>query len=102
MTIKKQHLKTKPICRTTFRIPEEAFPNAEKAHLVGDFNGWDKTATPMKKLKSGAFSVTVDLAKDQEFQFRYLIDDGNWQNEAEADKTAPTEFGGEENSVVVT
>ena len=102
MTIKKQHLKSKPICRVTFRIPEEAFPDAGKANVVGDFNGWDQSATPMKKLKSGAFTVTIDLDKDNEFQFRYLIDDTNWQNEADADKTVPTAFAGEDNSVIVT
>ncbi|GAA5943793.1 hypothetical protein JCM1841_001772 [Sporobolomyces salmonicolor] len=34
-------------------------PNAETANLVGDFNNWDRQATPMKKNTFGVFEVTL-------------------------------------------
>ena len=39
MRIKKQFLKSKPICKVTFRIHEEVGNSAKTAQLVGEFNG---------------------------------------------------------------
>ena len=47
--LKKQPLKSKPVCKVTFMLPESV--KAESAYLVGDFNNWDEKATEMKKLK---------------------------------------------------
>ena len=68
---------------------------------MGEFNGWDVYATPMKKLKDGSFTVTLDLEKGRTYQFRYLIDETRWENDWEADKYVPTPFGNIENSVVI-
>ena len=32
----------------------------------------------MKKLKTGAFAVTLDLIKGEKYQFRYLLDEKTW------------------------
>lgn len=101
MSAKKQYLKNKPICKVTFRLPKEAAKSAEKATIVGEFNNWDTEATPMKKLKDGSFTVTLNLEKDREYQYRYLIDGTRWENDWQADKYVPGGGGGEENSVVV-
>jgi 1,4-alpha-glucan branching enzyme len=100
MSIKKQYLKTKPVCKVTFRISEEIGKSAGAAHVVGEFNNWDFFSTPMKKLKKGAFTATLNLAKGREYQFRYLIDNRTWQNDRDADKFVPTPFGDSENSVI--
>jgi len=50
MAIKKQFLKSKPVCKVTFSIQAE---NAENVAVVGSFNDWSETATPLKKLKNG-------------------------------------------------
>ena len=34
-------------------------PAAEKMSLIGDFNGWDPSKNPMKKLKNGNWEVFV-------------------------------------------
>ena len=101
MSIKKKFLKSKPVCKVTFRLPEEIGNSTKTANLVGEFNGWNFLATPMRKLKSGAFTATVDLKRGREYQFRYLLDKKNWENDAEADKFVPTPFGDSDNSVVV-
>ena len=101
MSIRKQYLKSKPICKTTFRISEEMGDSALTAHIVGEFNNWTLFSTPMKKLKSGAFTTTLDLETGREYQFRYLLDKKNWENERDADKSIPTPFGDSENSIIV-
>ena len=100
MSIKKQYLKSKPVCKVTFRISERVGNAAATAHVVGEFNNWDFSSTPMKKLKTGAFTTTLNLKKGREYQFRYLLDDKNWENDADADKYVPTPFGDCENSVI--
>ena len=100
MSIKKQYLKSKPVCKVTFRISEKEGNSAGTAHIVGEFNNWDSVSTPMKKLKTGAFTTTINLQKGREYQFRYLLDNKIWENDAEADKYVPTPFGDCDNSVV--
>ena len=34
-------------------------PNALRAYLIGDFNDWNRDATPMTKNEFGVFEVTV-------------------------------------------
>ena len=101
MSIKKQFLKTKPVCKLTYRIPEEVGNSAKTAHVVGEFNGWSFLATPMRKLKNGAFTTTLDLDQGREYQFRYLLDKKIWENDLEADKFVPTPFGDCDNSVIL-
>jgi 1,4-alpha-glucan branching enzyme len=98
--LKKQPLKSKPVCKVTFTLPEAV--KAETAYLVGDFNNWDERATPMKKAKkAGPFSVTLELDKGREYQFRYLVNNTEWHNDWHADKYVPNPFSGD-NSVVTT
>ncbi|MEA3428711.1 MAG: isoamylase early set domain-containing protein [Thermodesulfobacteriota bacterium] len=101
MSIKKQYLKTKPVCKVTFRLPEEATKSVRSANIVGEFNDWNIYATPMKRLKNGSFIVTLDLEPNREYQFRYLLDDEIWENDEEADKHVLHPYGDGENSVVV-
>ena len=101
MSIRKQYLKNRPVCKVTFRINEEMGKSAKTAHLVGEFNNWTVFSTPMKKLKSGAFTTTLELEPGREYQFRYLLDKKIWKNERDADKSVSTPYGDSENSVIV-
>ena len=85
----------------TFKLPKDAAPDANMVTIVGDFNNWSMTETPMKKMKNGDFKATLDLSCDREYRFRYLIDANRWENDWCADKYIPNEFGGD-NSVVIT
>lgn len=100
MALKKQFLKSKPVCKVTFKLSKDSADGAGSASLVGDFNDWDKSATPMKVLKTGGFSVTVDLEAGRDYQFRYLVDGARWENDEEADRYEFNAFAGSENSVV--
>lgn len=101
MSIRKQYLKSKPVCKVTFRIPEEIGNSARTAHIVGEFNNWNFFSTPMKKLKNGAFTTTLDLEQGKEYQFRYLLDKNTWENENDADRSVLTPYGDSQNSVIV-
>ena len=100
--MKKRFLKSKPVCKVTFELPAQVATGAAKVTLVGDFNGWDRVATPLKRQKDGAYRLILDLPCDREYQLRYLIDDDRWENDWEADNYLPNPAGDSENSVVVT
>ena len=100
MSFKKQYLKSKPVCKVTFKLTKEESNSADSVRLVGDFNDWDIKTTPMKKLKNGSFSSTIELPKENKYQFRYLLNDKDWANDASADEYAPSTVSYDENSVV--
>ena len=101
MSLKKQYLKTKSVCKVTFQIPEQRGDGVQSALLLGDFNNWSHASVPMKRLRNGAFSLTLDLEKGRQYQFRYLLDGDRWENEPEADGSVLSPFGDSFNSVVV-
>jgi 1,4-alpha-glucan branching enzyme len=102
MSLKKQYLKSKPVCKVTFSMDKNTVSGAKNVDLLGEFNNWN-TAEPvkMKLLKNGTFKVTIDLPAEKEFQFKYLLDGENWMNDNKADKYVNSGIGAEENSVVV-
>jgi 1,4-alpha-glucan branching enzyme len=102
MGLKKQFLKSKPVCKVTFNLPAELAGEAKKVSVVGDFNDWkEKKGLVLKKLKDGSFKGAVDLPVDGEYQFRYLVDGERWVNDNEADKYVNSGVSYEDNSVVV-
>ena len=100
-SLKKQYMKSNPICRVTFRLPKEAASGARTVHIVGDFNSWNIAETPMKKLKNGDFTLTLELPRNREYSFRYLINTERWENDWFADKYIPNHYGGDDSVVVV-
>ncbi len=96
MAISKQYLKTKPVCKVTFSLPAE---DASKVAVVGDFNNWDPKGSSLKKLKNGTFKGTFNLPKDNTYEFKYLVD-GNYVNDAEADRYQWNDFAGTENGIL--
>jgi len=99
--ITKSYLKSRPVCKVTFRLPCAGALAAESVTVVGEFNNWDEQATPMKRQKNGDFLVTVELEKNNEYRFRYRIDGERWENDWCADRYEPNPFGGHDSVVVV-
>jgi 1,4-alpha-glucan branching enzyme len=100
MSLKKKHFKTKPFCKVIFSLPKELAAFANAVHLVGDFNDWNRSITPMKRGKDKSFAATLYLRPDCEYEFRYLLDGITWENDPQADKYVTNPYGSE-NSVVV-
>ncbi len=53
MSVKRQYLKRRSVCKVTFRLNKKQAKSAKSVHIVGEFNNWDVSATPMKRLKKG-------------------------------------------------
>lgn len=99
--MKKRYLKKGQSCKVTFMLPKEAANKAKKVHVLGEFNKWDTNATPLKRLKAGNFSTTLELACGRSYRFKYLIDDARWENDWHADSYIPNQYGGEDSLVSV-
>jgi hypothetical protein len=68
--------------KLSFSLPAGQIPGA--VSVVGDFNGWDPYAHPMR-LNGDAYEVIVTVAADQPVCFRYLADGGVWFDDDDAD-----------------
>jgi hypothetical protein len=99
--MKKKYVKSSEECKVTFRLPKAAAQGAGRVMLVGDFNDWDMTGIEMKRLKSGDFTVTLDLCGNKEYRFKYCIDSIRWENDWCADKYIPNPFGSEDSVVIL-
>lgn len=75
-------------------MPVQFVLHAEDAHSVsvlGDFNDWNASATPMERTRGGMWSAVVSLAPGP-VTYSFLIDGTEWQ----ADPAAPalrSDFG---------
>lgn len=101
MSIKKKYSKKNGTCKVTFTVPVVEGSEVQKVHVVGEFNKWSTSATPMKRTRNGEYTASVDLKPGREYQFRYLLNDAHWGNESGADKLADTPYGDARNSVIV-
>jgi 1,4-alpha-glucan branching enzyme len=101
MSIKKQYLKNKPVCKVTFRLTRKVADGAAKAFLAGDFNNWQTASIPMKALKNGDHTVTLELAPGHEYQYRYLVDGNRWVTDDSADRYVASGFADSQNAVIV-
>jgi len=97
--LKKRYLSKDTVCKVTFVLPADV--DARSAFVVGEFNNWDKTTSPMTQAADGSWRAEIKLDAGHEFQFRYLVNGNEWHNDPEADKYVMHPYGGE-NSVVVT
>ena len=100
MSLTKKFLKSKPVCKVTFKLQSDSAKEAKKATILGDFNDWNPKKGLMKKLKNGSFTATMDLDSGKEYQFRYLLDGETWENDDQADQYVPTGVSYDENCVV--
>ena len=85
----------------TFQLPGSIW--AESVHLVGDFNGWNRHSHPLVHSRDGdsMWEITLELEAGKTYQFRYLVNGRDWQNDWNADRYVSNPFGGD-NSVLET
>ena len=100
MSIKKQFLKSKPVCKITFKLTKNQANMADTVSVVGDFNNWDVPAGALNKLKDGSFSQTLELESGKTYQFRYVADGKTWFNDEEADSFQDSGHGDAQNGVL--
>lgn len=66
-------------------------PNAERVHVVGEFNDWRSNELPMMRGPDGYWRMRLRLPAG-EFRFRYCAD-GEWYTDYAACGLEPSEFG---------
>ncbi|MAT40023.1 MAG: hypothetical protein CL946_10515 [Ectothiorhodospiraceae bacterium] len=74
-------------------------PEANTVALVGDFNGWSRTANLMNKLPSGQFNITISLAPGT-YQYAFLVDGKEIMVDADNPLTFESVDGDRINSIV--
>jgi 1,4-alpha-glucan branching enzyme len=74
---------------------------AGEVHLVGEFNEWSRTATPMQRVDDH-FTVTVSLAPGRTYRYKFLVNGEEWENDWHADAYVPNEFGGNDSLLDLT
>lgn len=68
-------------------------PGAHSVALVGDFNGWDRGATPLRPAGSaGAWVVSLPLPPGR-YRYAFLIDGARWLPDPTAPRAPDDDFG---------
>jgi 1,4-alpha-glucan branching enzyme len=99
--IKKEPAAKKGFVRITFELPSNMW--AERVNLVGAFNDWDTTATPMSRNRSDAnWRATLDLQEGKRYRFRYLVDGKEWLNDWHADDHVDNPYGSYDSVIDLT
>ncbi len=62
--------------RVTFALPAEE--PAAAVSVVGDFNGWDPFAHPLRIRSNRTRSASVTVPSGSTLRFRYLAEGGRW------------------------
>lgn len=72
--------------KITFTLSANIVYNATSGILLGDFNNWDlDNGIELKKQKDGSLQATVLLEAGKSYQYRYLLNDGRWVNDSNAE-----------------
>jgi hypothetical protein len=89
-----------PEVTVDFRMPADHV-EATQVHLVGDFNDWSRTATPL--VRSGShFVTTLRLPTGRTYRYKFLVDGERWENDWNADAYVSNEFGGDDSLLDLT
>lgn len=73
-------------------------PHARSVHVVGGFNNWENSATPMRKYK-GVWKRNVKLAPGT-YEYLFIVD-GKWQNDPKGSELKENPFGTMNNVLIV-
>jgi len=83
--------------RVTFTMPK--LEGVKQLFLVGDFNNWSVSETPLTRAADETWSVALTLEGGRKYEYRYFADNQVWHNDWAADSYVMNSFG-TENSVV--
>lgn len=88
--------------KVTFLLSSHIVAEASEGLLLGDFNDWNRdNGIPLSRNEDGSLSITIELEPGQAYQYRYLLNDGRWENDDTAQYYVSAEGLYVENCVVV-
>ena len=71
--------------KVKFILAADIVADATEGLLLGEFNNWDReNGFTMKKAQDGSLQTTVDLEEGRAYEYRYLLNDGRWVNDGNA------------------
>ncbi len=69
----------------TFILAPEIVEGADSGVLLGDFNNWNyDNGISLQKQQDGSLQAIANLEPGKTYQYRYLLNDGRWVNDARA------------------
>ena len=87
--------------KVTFTLSSDVVAEATAGLLLGDFNNWDyRNGINLKKQKDGSMKASTTLEGGRTYQYRYLLNDGRWVNDQNAENFVPVEGLYVENCVI--
>jgi chemotaxis protein histidine kinase CheA len=99
MSIIKNYVPAKGICKVTFSYPTTE--GVQSVQVLGDFNNWDSKVAPKMKKNKTEFSTAIELAAGKTYEFKYLLNNEQWENDINADQYLSSPYAGITNSVLV-
>lgn len=79
-----------------FRAPA----GSKSVSLAGEFNGWSTSAWPMSDADGdGVWSITVPLETGRSYQYKFVVNGGEWMTDPWAEATDPNNYN---NGIVFT
>lgn len=75
-------------------------PGATRVALVGDFNGWNPTATLLSKSVNGVWTATVALTPGRH-AYGFVVDDTLWVRDPRAELERDADYGRDHSVIVV-
>jgi len=73
---------------------------AKEVILMGNFNGWNAKAHPMKKDENGVWKKIIMLSPGR-YEYKFLVD-GQWRTDPENDQVCFNRFGTRNNILIVS
>lgn len=74
---------------------------ATRVAVVGDFNGWDSTSTPLARdSASGAWTAVVRVAPGRHV-YAFLVDGNVWTLDPRAPRAKDPDYGAEQSVIIV-
>ncbi len=71
--------------KIAFTLPAEAVEGASEAILLGDFNNWNPEQAPrLERQPDGSFKAVAQLEEGHTYHYRFLLNDGRWVNDYNA------------------
>lgn len=73
---------------------------AESVCVAGDFNGWNRDATPLERNGSGLWSTEITVPRAARLEYKFVINGQRWIEDPSNGMKTPDNHGGL-NSVLV-
>jgi serine protease AprX len=74
--------------------------SAQSVSLAGDFNGWSRLATPLKRDDSGLWLTEIVIPRAGRFEYKFVVNGQRWLEDPSNGMRTPNNYGGL-NSVLV-